>query len=563
MRRFLRFTVEQSLGGKCEQLKEYLIGLEVFDKRSSYDPRLDPIVRVEARRLRSKLKEYYETEGQADEVVIELPTGSYIPEFRERRPPPPRARPQPAPSAVAVLPFADLAGSADSDYFADGLTEELIHGLTRVPGLRVVAWNSAAQLRGRQHDLTAIGEQLKVGAVLTGSVRRSGERLRVGVQLIETASGVYLWSESYDRQLQDAFAIQDEISRAIVAALRLQLAGRLDIVSRAAASPATHNLYLQGRYHWNKRTREGLTKSVEHFERCVADDAAFALGHAGLADALCLMADYGLAHPRDVIPRAKTAALRALDLDSTLGEAWASLALIRSLHDWEWEQAGHDYERAIQFNPGYATAYHWYSVDYLAMHGRFEEAQRAIEMARHFDPLSALIIEGKGYIRLLQRDYKQAMRHYHEVLELDPLFYKGFSAIGRAYIQQAAYHEAIEVLQRALGLAPGIPNIMSALGQAHALAGNRADALRILSELEEIAKVRHVGSACFAIVHLGLGENDRALDWLEAGCQEKETPMSALGVHPLYDSLRGEPRFQALVRRVGIRIAPRVTPKGA
>jgi serine/threonine-protein kinase len=319
-------------------------------------------------------------------------------------------------------------------------------------------------------------------------------------------------------------------------------------------------LYLQGRYHWNKRTREGLTKSVELFEQCVADDSAFALGHAGLADALCLMSDYGLAHPREVIPRAKTAAMRALDLDATLGEAWASLALIRSLHDWEWEEAGHDYERAFQFNPGYATAYHWYSVDYLAMHGRFEEALGAIETARQLDPLSALIVEGKGYIRLLQRDYQQAIRHYHELLDLDPLFYKGFSAIGRAHIQQGLFDEAIEMLQRALDLAPGIPNILSALGQAQGLAGNRTEALRILRELEEIAKVRHVGSACFAIVHLGLGEKERALEWLEAGCVERETPMSALGVHPIYDSLRDDPRFDVLVRRVGI---PRARPRGA
>jgi serine/threonine-protein kinase len=554
MRRFLRFTVEHCIDGRGEELKEYLIGVEVFDRRASYDPRLDPIVRVEARRLRSKLKQYYEGDGHDDDIVIELPKGSYVPAFRERRTPQQRARPEPQSNAIAVLPFGNLGGVADGDYFADGLTEELIHGLTRVPGLRVVAWNSAAQLRDRQHDLAAIGERLKVGAAVTGSVRRAGERLRVGVQLIEMASGVYLWSESYDRELRDVFALQDEIARAIVSALRLQLAGRMAPTASSSASPEVHNLYLQGRYHWNKRSREGLSRSVQLFERCVEIDPGFAPGHAALAGALCLLADYSLAHPRQVMPKAKAAALRAIELDSTLGEAWASLAIIRSLHDWEWEEAGRDYLRAFEFNPGSATGRHWYGVDYLAMHGRFEEAFQEVETARQLDPLSAIIVEGKGYIRMLQGQCEQAVRHYHEALDLDPFFFKAFSSIGRAYIQQEMYEEAIEMLQRAFALAPAIPQVLSALGQAQALAGNRAEALRILGELETMAGERHVNAMSFAIVHLGLGDKDRALDYLEVACAERETPLAAIGVHPVYDSLRHEGRFQAVLRRVGIRV---------
>lgn len=552
MRRFLCFAVEHSLSGRAEALKEYLIGVEVFDKKAEYDPRLDPIVRVEARRLRAKLKEYYESDGRDDELVIEFPKGSYAPQFRRRRVATTRPRVDPRANAVAVLPFSNLSGAAENEYFADGLTEELIHGLTRIAGLRVVAWNSAAKLRDRQQDLGALGEQLQVGAVLTGSVRQAAQRLRVSVQLVETASGVYLWSESFDRQMEDVFAIQDEISRAIVGALRPHLAGRFETGVRPETCVEAHNLYLQGRYHWNKRTSEGLKRSLQLFEQCLELDREYALGHAGLADALSLAADYGLSHPREVIPRAKTAALRAIELDASLGEAWASLALIRSLNDWEWEEAGRNYARAFQFNPGYATAHHWYAVDYLAILGRTAEGLEEIAIARQLDPLSAIIVEGEGYLRLLRGEYSQAIRHYHECMELDPFFYKAFSGIGRTYIQQGMYEEAIEMLQRALALAPAIPNILGALAQAHGLAGNREEALGILAQLHELSKQRYVGSTCFAIAHLGLGEKERALDWLEAGCMERETPMSAIGAHPVYERLRGEPRFKALLRRVGL-----------
>jgi serine/threonine-protein kinase len=552
MRRFLCFAVEHCLSGRPEQLKEYLIGVEVFDKKPDYDPRLDPIVRVEARRLRAKLKEYYENDGGQDEIVIDFPKGSYAPQFRERRAPAPAAQVEQRMDAVVILPFSNLGSAPEDEYFADGLAEELIHGLTRIPGLRVVAWNSAAQLRDQQHDLAAIGGRLKAAAALTGSVRHAGQRLRVSVQLVETASGVYLWSETYDRELRDVFAIQEEISRAIVTALRPKLAARLDTGARHATSVEAHSLYLQGRYHWNKRTPDGLQRSVQLFEQCVALDGDFALGYSGLADAFTLMADYGLSHPREMIPKAKSAALRAIELDPRLGEAWASLALIRGLNEWEWEEAGRDYERAFRFNPGYASAHHWYSVDYLAMRGRFEEALAHIEIASQLDPLSAIIVEGKGYLRLLRREYDAAMPYYRESLELDPFFYKAFSAVGRTYIQQERYGDAIEVLHRASALAPRIPNIMAALGQAHALAGDRDEAIRILDELTEIAKQRYVTAACFAIVHLGLGEKARALDWLEAGAIDRETPLAALAVHPVYDPLRSEPRFKALLRRVGL-----------
>jgi TolB-like protein/Flp pilus assembly protein TadD len=556
MSRFLRFTVERAVCGQPDRLKEYVIGVEVFDRKASYDPRVDPIVRVEARRLRSKLKIYYETEGLSDELIIEFPKGTYAPLFRCRG-----AAPEPLPAAVAgpgggiaVLPFSNLSSEPDTEYFSDGLTEELIHGLTKVGGLMVVAWSSAARLKGQPYDVRDIGRQLSVSTVLVGSVRSSGDRLRVMAQLIDTASGQYLWSETYDRQMADLFAIQEEISRAIVKTLRIKLMDRpgAPVIRRGEYNLEAYNLYLKGRFHWNKRTADGLNRGLHYFEQAIAVDPGFAPGYAGLADAYSLLADYGLVNPGDIMPAAETAARKALEIDPTLAEAHTALASIRVSYFWEWAEAEEHYRRAIDLNPGYATARHWLAVDYLAMLGRLDEAMVEIEIAQQLDPLSPIIREGKGFLFMLSRRYPEAIEEYRQMLELDCFFYKAFTSMGRAYTQMGMYDEAITMLQKGRSLSGEIPNILGALGQTYALASRPADARRLLEELSELAKRRHVPSTCRALIHLGLGEKERALEWLETGCQKREGPMVALKVHPAYDDLRGEPRFQALLRRIGL-----------
>src|SRR5580698_10131112 len=289
--RFLRFCVELTLDEKSDQLKEQMVGVEVFDRKGDYDPRTDPIVRVEARRLLSKLKEYYTSSGRPDCVLIELQKGSYVPCFPMRAAQ--QVRPQPSVSqaeelSIAVLPFTNLTPESGTDYFSDGLTEELIHLLTRIPRLRVVAWSSMSQLRGREHDLAGIGQELKVATVLRGSVRRTHARVRVTAQLIDTESGNYLWSEAYDRQLENVLAIQEEMARAIVDTLQLTLAWRSGAASRKAPDLKCYNLCLQGRFHANKRTRDGLRQSVACFEQAVAADDRSAIAYAGLADAYSL-----------------------------------------------------------------------------------------------------------------------------------------------------------------------------------------------------------------------------------------------------------------------------------
>ena len=551
MSRFLRFAVERALDGRGGELKEYLVGVEIFDRNESFDPRVDPIVRVEARRLRAKLKSYYEKEGREDPLRIELPTGGYTPRFcpREEEAPPAPA----TPGTIAVLPFVNLSPDPENEYFSDGLTEELIHALTKLEGLRVVAWNSAAKMKGREEDIPSVGRQLNVGSVLVGSVRRSGGRLRVTVRLIETCTGFHLWSETYDRQIEDLFAIQEEISRAIVDNLRIKLIQpAVDRpIARSPSNLEAYNLYLKGRFHWNKRTREGLERAIRYFQEALAIEPKFAAGYAGLADAYTLLADHGLAPPT-VMSQAKAAALRALELDPELGEAHTSLALILSHYEWQWAEAGAHYRRAIELSPGYVTAHHWYSCDYLALLGRVDEAVAESKLAIELDPLSFVMSESLAYVLLLARRFDESLDQLRKVTELEPYFYKGYTHAGRIYIQTGRYTEAIEMLERGRALAGDLPTVLGALGQAHALAGNPAKARAILVELAERTKTGHVPATVFALIYLSLGDRDRSLACLEAGCDRHEPTVAALKVHPAYDALRGEPRFAALIRRIGL-----------
>ncbi|HVW84475.1 MAG TPA: tetratricopeptide repeat protein [Bryobacteraceae bacterium] len=551
MCRFLRLVVEYSLENRGVELKEYLIGLRVFDRKSSFDPRVDPIVRVEARRLRSKLQQFYERDGSEDDIRIELPKGNYAAQFSRREAEAPEIPARPGEAAIAVIPFANLTPEEENDYFSDGLTQELILGLTRVPGLRVVAWTSAAQLRG-EHDFQAIGKRLNVGAVLTGSVRKAGNRVRVTAQLIDTANSSYLWSEAYDRELRNLLQIQDEISRAIVATLRIRLADRLPFpaIRRAAWNFEAHNLYLKGRFEWNQRTPERLRGSVGLFQQSIELEPEFALGWAGLADAYTLLADYGVTSSEESMPKAKHAALRALELEPSLGEAWASLALVLGLYEWDRDEAEECYLKGISLNPGYSTVHHWYSVDHLVVLGRFDEAEAEIRRSRMLDPWSTIIIEGDAFIQMLRGRYDEAIRLYGEALAIDPKFYKSWTSTGRALIQKGQYEEGIRMLEKGRALVGDVPNILGALGQAHALNGNADKAREILQELRSPSREGIVPFTCMAIVHLGLGETDQALDALERACERRETPLNGLKVHPVYDGLRGHPRFEALLRRV-------------
>jgi serine/threonine-protein kinase len=551
--RFLKFAVEQTLAGHAEQLKEQSIGLEVFDRKTDYDPRIDPIVRVEARRLRAKLKAYYTSPGRRDDIVIVFPKGTYVPVFRCRGAAPVGSpRVEPLEKSIVVLPFANLTPGAGDDYFSDGLAEELIHLLTRIPGLRVVAWGSASQLRGREQDLAGIREQLKVGSVLRGSVRRTPTRVRVTAQLIDAESGSYLWSEAYDREIQNVFAIQEEMARAIVDTLQLRLGSPFAAgVVRKPPALKCYNFCLQGRFHANKRTAEGLRKSIACYAQAVAADGLCAEAYAGLADAYSLQADYGLVDPAEAIPQARSAAEQALAIDPQSAEANVSLAFIRSLFDWDWAGAEPLYRRAIALNPGYARAHHWFGIDYLARVGRLDEAYAEVLAAHHLDPLSQILRQGCGYIHMLRREFDSAFSVYQELTDLDPTFYQAYSSMGRLLSLMERYEEAIAMLERSLELGGPVPSTLSALGQTLALAGRKAEARQYLKKLEAMRKSQWVPASCFAILHLGLGDHATSLRYFEAACEGRELAVTSLKVHPMYDPLRSEPGFERLLKRIG------------
>ncbi len=551
MSRFLRLAVTETLAGRTDRLKEYVIGVEVFDRPVSFDPAADPIVRVEARRLRTKLEKYYRSEGRHDDVIIELPKGGYVPVFRMRQQ---ADTPEPAagsPHTIAVLPLANLSETADP-YFTDGLTWELIHRLTRIEGLAVVALHSASQVAAEPFDSKAIAARLNVRSILRCAVRRSAERLRVMAQLVDATSGLYLWSETFDREAADVFAIQEDIANAIVATLRLRLTGPAKTAEPTASKYRleAYDTYLRARSEWNKRTSIALRNSVEMYRHAIAIDDRFALAHAGLADAYALLADYGLEQPSEVMPAAKAAAQRALDIDPNLGEAHCSLAFILSLHEWRWDEAEEHYRRALTLNPGYATAHHWYSTDFLAILGRVEEAFHEVEIACRLDPLSSIIEEGRGYLMLISRQYDRAAEHYRKIIRNDPSFYKAHTSLGRALIQLGLYDEAIAQLEHGRALAGDVPNIFAAITQAYALSGCEPEARATFDKMVAIAARQYVPPTAFAIAYMGLGEEEKALDYLAAAAERREIPVSGIAAHPVYDPLRSHPRFIELIRRM-------------
>ena len=549
MSRFLNFAVGEAVNHGARRLKEITIGAEVFDRDVAYDPRIDPIVRVEARRLRAKLRAYYEGPGRNDPIIIDFPKGSYSPVFSARAAARPVLITSPQePPAMAVLPFVNLSPGPDSACLSDGMTEEIIHALTRIPGLRVFAWNTMSQLRGRENDVSSVARRLEAAHVFRGNVRVNGARIRVTAQLLTSAAEV-VWSQKWDREILDIFTVQEEIASAIAAALNLRMQRRP--TAPGGRNPECYELCLKGRHHTRERTIEGLRRGIACFKRALSIDDASASAWAGLADTWTLMAEYNGASVRESIQQARAAAERALKLDASSAEAHAALGLILANCDWNWAAAERSFRRALELNDGYANAHHWFAVDCLAMAGRIDEARKHNAIALALDPLSSIIREGDAFLWTLAREYDLALAAFAELTRSDPSFYKGWTSMGRAYLLKSMYAEAIEKLETGRSLAGDLPNIIGALGEAHARAGNRAEARRLLDSLHALQRYRPVHAPAFALIHLGLGEKDAALEWLERGAADRHSPIVALKVHPAYDELRTSPRFAAILQRIG------------
>ena len=547
LKRFLRFIVLQAMEGHGDQLKEYVIGVQVFGKEESFDPRTDPIVRVQARRLRAKLVHHYREEGRADELIIDLPKGGYAPVFRRRETPVLLRRSIGAAvvsrNTVAILRFADHSVGRDLEYICRGVREEIVHHLARLSSLRLLA-----------SDEPQVVEDAEPALIISGSARRSGDRLRLTATLVDGAHGCYLWSESVDASIDDVLAAQERVATAIYNKLEPELRDkRLGSRMRGfSENLAAHNLYLQGRYHLNQRTDEGLRKALDFFEKALVEDAESALAHAGLADAYGLLAHYGVFGPAEAWTKAASSAATAVMLDAESAEAHTSLAHVKSTQDWDWANAEREFQRAISLNPSYATAHHWYAMSCLAPLGRLDEALNEIKVAQSIDPVSSIVARDLAIIHFYRRDFEMALEQCDHTIELNPHFAPAYWMLGVIQEQLKDFDESAAAFQRAVHLSPQTPRMHGALGRTFALSGRRRQALEVLQKLEAYAKERYVSPLEFAWIQFALGDLDLGFKWLAKAAEDRAFDLISIKVDPRFDVLREDRRFPAIANHIGV-----------
>ncbi len=454
--------------------------------------------------------------------------------------------------SIAVLPFVNIGADPDNEYFSDGMSEELTTALAKVEGLRVAARTSAFSFKGKDVDVREIGRTLDVGYVLEGSVRKAGHRLRVSTQLISAANGYHLWSDEYERDDRDVFAVQDEIARAIVGALRVKLTGAAtaSLVKRSTASPEAHDLYLQGRYFYEKRDEVGLRKAKEYFERAIQKDSSFALAYSGLSDTYSFLSAFGYVAPRDIFPQAKAAALRAIQLDSTLVEAHTSLAFVSLFYDWDWAAAAREFDRALALNAQYAPA-HLFHAWYFVAVGKLNDAISELRRARELDPLSLIINTRLATMLFWARRYDEALAQSRHTLELDATYLPAREAASRAYLLLGRCAEALGQIEHGPELTAGWAR--ADLGYTYARCGRRTEALAELEHLGAEAKEgQYISRYALAMIWAGLGDKERAFAELDSAYEERAFSMFLLRVEPAFDGMRADPRFARLVKKVGM-----------
>jgi TolB-like protein/Tfp pilus assembly protein PilF len=456
--------------------------------------------------------------------------------------------------SIAVLPFENLSQDPDNAYFADGIQEEVLTRLSKIADLKVISRTSTQRYKSAPDNLLEIAKQLGVAHVLEGTVQKAGDQVRVNVQLINAQNDSHLWADKFDRKLTDIFAVESEIAARIADTLQAKLSGaeQRALSSRPTDNPEAHQFYLKGRYYWNRRYEEGLTKAVEYFKQAIAADPNYAPAYAGVADSYALLGfhGYGVMAPTEAMPKAKAAAEKALQIDEALGEAHASLAYVTDGYDWNEPGAEREYKRAIELSPNYATAHQWYGV-HLAVTGRHQEAIAEIKQAQQLDPLSLTINMNVAWIFYFARQYDQAVVQCEKTLELDPNFAGTHWMLGQAYRQKGMYEKAIAEFQKAASLSKGDAVFIAVLGHAYAVAGKRGEAQKAINELKELSKRRYFPAYFIALIYVGLEDRDQAFEWLEKAFAER-SELTFLKAEPMFDPIRSDARFQNLVRRVGL-----------
>jgi len=461
--------------------------------------------------------------------------------------------------SLAVLPFENASRDPEHEYLSDGIAGSLINSLATVPKLRVMAQSTVFRYKGRTLDPQVVGRELNVRAVLTGKIMQSGGSLRIGTELVDVATGSQLWGAQYDRPPGDIFAIQDEISDEISEKLRLKLtrAEKKRLSKRQTDDPEAYRLYLKGRHHWNQWTEDGFYKAIEYFQQAVEKDPAYALAHTGIADSYVLLGWNSYLPPKDAFPKGKMAAMRALRLDPDLGEAHTPLSAVYWLHDWQWQEAEAEFKRSLALNPAHPTASHWFA-EFLMTMGRHEEAIARMKSSQELDPLSLIISVAIGWAFYMAHRHDDAIEQLRRTIELDPNYPVTYWILGMLLRKMGRHELAIAEGEKGVKLSGGSYLMRAALAQTFAAAGKRREALEILDDLTNLAKQKYVAPYFFAGIHIGLGENDRAMDCLEKSYEEHSHWLLYLHIDPSMDALRSNPRFQNLLQRIGLPLRPAI-----
>lgn len=620
LKRFLRYAVEHTLAGEGEQLKEYSLAVDVFERDASYDPRVDPVVRMAARRLRQKLQEYYARDGSQDPLRIEIPKGGYSAVFHAM--PLTVAGPADAVASaevgapkgnplagrfyrrlrwsawtvlsvifalgiaywvhglrvqqarvgtgkimLAVMPFANLSGVSQEDYFSDGITEEFITRLASIDPRRlgVIALTSVMGYKNTTKRVDEIGRELGVQYILEGSVRRAGSRARITAELVQASDQTHLWSQSYDGDSRDLLELESRIEEAAVkevsmsldrAGATTQLAGlsaRRTNGRVAAIDPEAHELYLQGRYFWSKRTYLDILKGLDYFQRAVAKDPNYAVAYVGIADAYGMLAANDQVRAEKVVPKAREAAQRALRMDPSLAEGHAALAHIKFFYDWDFPAAEAEYRRALELNSGSADAHHFYGV-MLMWTGRLHEAAEQLREAEVLDPLSSVNAAALGLAYLYSGKGDEAMQQARKTLETAPDDAVPHVLLGFCYERKELYPQAVEEMRKAVVLSNRDSESLGWLGWVLALEGRRAEAEKIIAELQAAPSDRYAATHDVAMIYAGLGDTERALRYLDEAVTRHEADALNIKMEFAWQSLRSDARFQALLRRSGLLI---------
>jgi TolB-like protein/DNA-binding winged helix-turn-helix (wHTH) protein/Flp pilus assembly protein TadD len=461
--------------------------------------------------------------------------------------------PSPVIRSLAVLPLESLSNDASQDYFADGMTDELISDLGQISALRVISRTSVMSYKHVRKPLPEIARELDVDAVVEGTVLRSGDRVRITAQLIDASTDKHLWSESYEGEFRDTLALQNEVARAVADQIRVNLNPQEQIALKnvRVVDPAAYESYLKGRYFWNKRTANGLNVALAYFDQAIDEDPKYAQAYSGLADTYALLGDwqYAVMAPKEALPKAKAAATKALELDNTLGEAHNSLAFVLDGFDWDLDSGGKEFRRAIELNPGYATAHHWYAW-HLALLDRYDEALVEMRKAENLDPLSLVINADLAELLILAHSYDESIQQSRKTIEMDPNFALAHNQLAQAYLQKRMTDEAITELRKAVQLSGGSPTCIANLARAYAASGKPSEAAKLLSDLMKRSSPNYSYASEIAMIYASLGDTNRAMNWLEKGYDERFNPGVLL--RPGFDPLRSDPRFEDLAHRVGL-----------